>query len=256
MNPRASLPLALLGLGLLFALTALYFRIQDAPPAPPEPEPAQLASEAAPVEPPAEEPGGALDAEVEEELPQEPLRRQSVLVYFPGAELDGLVGEEREIFGTASPGDRAKQILADVVSGPTSPEAARAVPLGTRLLQVYVLETGVAYVDFSSDLKRGIGGGSMAELLTVYAIVDSVALNVSEIKRVGILIEGRADRDPERPRGPQPPSPAGPFPLRPGEGRRTGRPDHRPDAARHPLTTKGRIRCRGTTEGPTNRCAI
>lgn len=182
MSNLKSLPLVVLSLGLLFALVALWFYIQDRPPAPPDPSPPEVA-----VEP-------AYDPPIEEEAegpPPEPIRRQSVLVYFPGAGLDGLVGEEREIFGTASPGDRAKQILADVVEGPTSEDASRAVPLGTRLLQVYVLEDGVAYVDFTDDLRRGLSGGSMAELLCVYSIVDSLALNVSEIKKVGILIEGR-----------------------------------------------------------------
>jgi spore germination protein GerM len=64
------------------------------------------------------------------------------------------------------------------------------VPPGTRLRQIYVLEDGTAYVDFSVDLRDGISGGSMEEILTVYSIVDSVALNVPEIQRVGILING------------------------------------------------------------------
>ena len=35
-----------------------------------------------------------------------------------GRGLDGLIGEPHEIFVTAAPGDRAKQILADLISGP------------------------------------------------------------------------------------------------------------------------------------------
>ncbi len=61
----------------------------------------------------------------------------------------------------------------------------------TRLRQVYVLNDGTAYLDFSSALTEGIGGGSMKELLTVYAIVDSVAFGVREVHRVGILVNGR-----------------------------------------------------------------
>ena len=57
--------------------------------------------------------------------------------------------------------------------------------------QVYVLNDGTAYLDFSSELTEGIGGGSMKELLTVYAIVDSVAFGVREVHRVGILVNGR-----------------------------------------------------------------
>jgi hypothetical protein len=124
-------------------------------------------------------------------LPQgEGLRRLSVLVYFPSAVTHGLIGEPREIFETTAPGDRAKRILADLISGPETELALTALPPGTRLRQVYVLEQGTAFVDFSIDLKRGLGGGSTEELFTVYSIVNSLTLNIPEIRRVGILING------------------------------------------------------------------
>jgi len=118
------------------------------------------------------------------------IRRLNVLVYFPGSEGDGLVGEPREIFNTTAPGDRAKQILTDLISGSEEEQNLRAVPPGTQLRQVYILEDGTAYVDFSDDLKEGIRGGSTEELFTVYAIVNSVVLNIPEIRRLGILIDG------------------------------------------------------------------
>jgi len=65
-----------------------------------------------------------------------------------------------------------------------------ALPPDTTLRQVYVLDDGTAWVDFSAELRTGIGGGSTAERLAVYAVVDSVVLNVPEIGRVGILIDG------------------------------------------------------------------
>jgi spore germination protein GerM len=118
------------------------------------------------------------------------LRTVQITVYYPAVDGEGLLGEPREIFDTATPGDRAKQILADLISGPSSENALRAVPQGTLLRQVFVIDGGVAYVDFSAALRDGLGGGSLRELLAVYAIVDSVALNVPEIRRVGILIDG------------------------------------------------------------------
>jgi spore germination protein GerM len=147
-------------------------------------------------EPPIEA-GPPGDARIEVAEESEPgavdqgMRRLNVLVYFPSSVKDVLAGEPREIFMTAAPGDRAKQILADLISGPESGRALRAVPRGTQLQQVYVLEHGTAYVDFSAELKQGLGGGSTEELFTVYSIVNSVALNIPEIRRVGILINGR-----------------------------------------------------------------
>jgi len=121
----------------------------------------------------------------------EPLGRTAVTLYFPSAAGDGLVEESREIFATPRPEDRAKQILSDLISGPSTDDALAALPPGTRLRQVYVLEDGTAYADFSSELLAGTGGGSDDEIQSVYAIVNSIALNVPGILRVGILIEGR-----------------------------------------------------------------
>ena len=62
----------------------------------------------------------------------EPLRTAAVEIYFPSANRDGLIGEFREIFATATPGDRAKQIISDLISGPTTRACLRAVPASSR----------------------------------------------------------------------------------------------------------------------------
>ncbi len=149
----------------------------------PDPPPAAQASEASN---PAGEPAEASEQKVTR------IRRLKVLIYYPAPGADGLIGEQREIFRTAAPGDRAKQILADLISGPATASGKRALPAGTRLRQVFVLDDGTAYIDFSADLKQGMGGGTTEELLAVYSIVNSVALNIPEIRRVGILINGKS----------------------------------------------------------------
>lgn len=120
-----------------------------------------------------------------------PIAKRPVTIYFPSATAEALVGEPREIFETSSAGDRAKQIVGDLISGPTGTEGLPALPPGTTLRQLYVLDDGVAYADFSSELVSGFPGGSASELLAVYALVNSIGLNVPEIRRVGVLVEGR-----------------------------------------------------------------
>lgn len=146
-------------------------------------------------EPPPEETAAARTTQTGEtqpsaESPHDPLPSTVVTLYFPSTSGEGLVAETREIFLTASPVDRAKQILSDLLTGPTGSGSAAAVPAGTGLRQVFVLGNGTAYVDLSPELTTGIEGGSMVELLTVYSIVNSLALNVPEITRVGILVGG------------------------------------------------------------------
>jgi hypothetical protein len=123
--------------------------------------------------------------------PAAPLPRNTVEIYFPSSGSNGLIGEFREIFDTPDPGDRAKQIVADLISGPAAEGTLRSLPPATRLRQAYVLRNGVAYLDFTADLKEDIGGGSMEEILAVYSIVNSIVVNIPGVRRVGILVNGR-----------------------------------------------------------------
>lgn len=159
---------------------------------------ALLAAAACADKPPAEAPASAPlpppapPAEAPEESPDlAPARRIAVAIYFPSRTGDGLDGEVNEIFDTTAAGDRAKQILVELISGPSRADLLGALPPGTRLRQVYVTADGTAWVDFTGELKTGLGGGSFQELLTVYSVVDSVVFNVPEIRRVGLLIDGQ-----------------------------------------------------------------
>lgn len=86
--------------------------------------------------------------------------------------------------------DRAR-IVVERQLGPAPEPLASPFPAGTRLRGLYVSPGGEAFVDLSNDAARGHGGGSLDELLTVYAIVNAVAVNVPEVSAVQILIDGR-----------------------------------------------------------------
>jgi len=120
-----------------------------------------------------------------------PLAKSSVTLYFPSAEENTLVAEIREIVDTKRPEDRGAQILAALLDGPTTEGALPAVPAGTTLRRLWVRDTGYAYADFSEELSGAATGGSADEILTVYAIVNSLTENIPEIRRVGILVAGR-----------------------------------------------------------------
>ena len=68
--------------------------------------------------------------------------------------------------------------------GPTlSPE--------TRVLDVFVTPRGIAYVDLSKEVVAGHPGGSEAERMTVYSVVDSLTASFPGVKRVQILVEDK-----------------------------------------------------------------
>lgn len=126
--------------------------------------------------------------------PPAPLPKATVTLWFPSATTADLVPEPREIVDTVRPTERGTQILAALLDGPKTDAALPALPAGTTLRQLWVRPDGVAWADFSSELAQGMDGGSEDELFAVYAIVDSLALNVPGISRVGILVDGH-ERD-------------------------------------------------------------
>jgi spore germination protein GerM len=127
------------------------------------------------------------------ETPQEaaPLVMASVTLFFPSATGNALAAETREIVDTKRPADRGAQILAALIEGPRTDGALPALPENTTLRQLWVRDDGNAYADFSEELMGAASGGSADEILTVYAIVNSLTENVPAIRRVGILVAGR-----------------------------------------------------------------
>ena len=52
------------------------------------------------------------------------------------------------------------------------------LPPETKVLEVFVTARGVAYVDLSKEASQGSLGGSEAELLTVYSVVNSLTVEL------------------------------------------------------------------------------
>ena len=67
----------------------------------------------------------------------------------------------------------------------------QVVPKGTKLRAFYVTERGDAFVDLSGDVVSAHPGGSLTELLTVYAIVNAITTNLPAVQRVQLLVEGK-----------------------------------------------------------------
>jgi spore germination protein GerM len=65
------------------------------------------------------------------------------------------------------------------------------IPKGTKLRQFFVTEGGDAFVDLTPEVTTAHPGGSTAELLTVYAIVNAITSNLPAVQRVQILVDGK-----------------------------------------------------------------
>ncbi|MBO8141771.1 MAG: GerMN domain-containing protein [Firmicutes bacterium] len=80
-------------------------------------------------------------------------------------------------------------VLVELGRGPASPELAPTIPRGARPRSVTV-RGGVAWVDYTAELRERHSGGSTGEILTVYSIVSTL-VQFPEIEAVQILLEGQ-----------------------------------------------------------------
>lgn len=134
-----------------------------------------------------EDRGPGLGEEAEEEPPGRPVAFE---LYFP-AEGGHLVPEERELAVTGDPRSRARVIVLALLDGPREPSLHRPFPEGVLLLDLYLGDDGTAYVDLGgNEEEQPPPGGSLAEMMRVYSVVDSLAYNLPEVERVALLWNG------------------------------------------------------------------
>ncbi len=117
--------------------------------------------------------------------------KKGILLYFSDGESEYLIGEKREILKRDEIEEEAKDAINELIKGPKG-KVIPTLPPQTKLLGLELGEDGVAKVNFNKALSKDHPGGSSAEMMTLYSIVNSLTLNFSQIKRVQILIEGKA----------------------------------------------------------------
>jgi spore germination protein GerM len=118
------------------------------------------------------------------------VERREVLLYFSDSEGEYLVGEKRKISKRNVAKEEAKETIIELIKGPKG-KLIPTLPPRTELLTLEISDAGVAKVNFSPALSKDHPGGSSAEMMTVYSIVNSLSLNFPQIKRVQFLIDGK-----------------------------------------------------------------
>jgi hypothetical protein len=121
-----------------------------------------------------------------------PTTAGSLVLFFVAENGLGLVTREHKITQTESQDVLARaRLVAEEQLGEAPAPLASPFPEGTRVQAIYLTPTGDAFVDLSLEVSRGHQGGSLDELLTVYALVNALTINVPEISAVQILVDGR-----------------------------------------------------------------
>jgi spore germination protein GerM len=118
-------------------------------------------------------------------------RRINIKLYFstPGSAI--LETEERSIAYHQTLNAQAKEVMTALIAGPKG-KLIPTIPEGVRLMDILVTNDGVAYVDLSGEIVSNHQGGTTGEMVTVYSIVNTLAMNLPQIHAVQILVDDRS----------------------------------------------------------------
>ena len=120
--------------------------------------------------------------------------RTEVQVFFADPRWTRLVPQRREIPGGLGPAELMGRLVEELAKGPGE-GAAPVLPAGARLRGAYLGKGGLAILDFDGKSLEGFSpGGASGELLTVFALVHTVAEGVPGVREVQILVDG-AERE-------------------------------------------------------------
>jgi hypothetical protein len=117
-------------------------------------------------------------------------RKIKATLYYVSTDGLRLVGVEREVPYGDGTAEQARRIMEAQIGEAPAPYVT-AFPEGTALRAVFVTDRGDAFVDFSREISTNHMGGSLAELFTVYAVVDALTTNLPAITGVQILVDGQ-----------------------------------------------------------------
>lgn len=125
---------------------------------------------------------------VRDAMPARAATTRKVHLYFANRNCRYLQAEERQI-QSKDTSSAIEAIIAALLEGPEDSKLVSTIPKGTQLRHQFVTDDGTAYVDFNPELFRLHPGGVTAERLTLFAIVNSLVLNLDSVERVQLLLE-------------------------------------------------------------------
>ena len=121
---------------------------------------------------------------------QPPRQLREVTLYFASNDGTRLVAEGREIVDCLDENDCLKATVQALINGPVT-DLAPVLPPQTVLHSLSASESTLN-VDFGNGLIAGHPGGTQSELLTVYALVDTLVVNFPHLRQVRFLVDGQS----------------------------------------------------------------
>jgi hypothetical protein len=123
--------------------------------------------------------------------PVAPKRNLTLNFYYADPYSEQLTAEQKTIQVKKTTTETIEAAINAFIKGPKG-DLVNTIPPGTVLNDLRIDGEGTVWVNFSSHLSQSHPGGSSAEIMTVYAIVNTILLNFAEVKKVRILIDGKS----------------------------------------------------------------
>ena len=117
-------------------------------------------------------------------------KKSAAHLYFADRDNYYLISEQRVVSHSGDPVGYARSIVEALIKGPQK-SLVRTLAADTELRALYIIPDGACYVDLSQAAGKHHPGGCNSELLTIFSVANSLILNVPEIKRVKLLIDGK-----------------------------------------------------------------
>lgn len=127
------------------------------------------------------------------QLYSEDAKPKEVVLYTGDMITDSFKLYKDTIFESEHLINEIKQILQKLFEFKNRRDYISLIPEGTILREAYLDANNICYIDLSSEIKLNHKGGTQAEFLTIYSIVNTVCYNFPQIKGVKILIDGKEE---------------------------------------------------------------
>ena len=117
-------------------------------------------------------------------------QKEAVHLYFADSENAFLSAETRVLPHPPETTAFARAIVEALIEGPRT-ELTRTVPVQTTVRALYITSDGTLYLDLNEAVAETHPGGAQMELLTIYSLVNTLVLNLTDVDKVRLLIGGR-----------------------------------------------------------------
>jgi hypothetical protein len=116
--------------------------------------------------------------------------KYEVVLYFSDANERFLVPEKRFILKEESTEGKARELVKALLEG-SKTKLVNTFPEKAVLESIKIDDKQTAYVSFDKNLIKFHPGGSASEMATIYSLTNTLTRNISDIKRVKFLVDGK-----------------------------------------------------------------